>query len=402
RQGPRPLPFHLLTQATSLLSSLSALPLWKSGSASWNKPWSAEESELRAAINRVDPAKLNQALSDETIRRVDDFLAGIKAYRDHPYRRTLEPMPVVWRQGSTRLFDYAAPDTRGTPVLVVPSLVNRSYVLDLTPKRSLMRHLAKKGLRPFLIDWGSPGEEERRFGLDDYIGTRLSAALDEVTARAGKPALLGYCMGGLLTLGLAALRPNDVLGQVLMAVPWDFHRPTSLAAQPLTALREPIEHAIERLGELPGDMLQILFALPDACAVERKFRQFARLNQTQAAARRFVALEDWVNDCVPLTAAVARETFFGWYGDNLPGRNQWRVAGVEVVPRRLRHPALVVVPARDRIVPAESARPLADALPNGKRLIIGGGHVGMLIGARAVTELYAPIAAFLGRMRKHD
>lgn len=385
-----------------MLSSLSALPLWKSGSASWNRYWSAEESELRAAINRADPAKLNQALSDETIRRVDDFLAGVKAYRDHPYRRALEPMPVVWQQGSTRLLDYGSPNAKGTPVLVVPSLVNRSYVLDLTPRRSLMRYLARKGLRPFLVDWGAPGEIERSFGLDDYIGTRLSAALDEVTRRAGKPALLGYCMGGLLTLGLATLRPDDVLGQLLMAVPWDFHRPTSLAAGPLTALREPIERTIDRLGELPGDMLQILFALPDPGAVERKFRQFARLNQSRAAARRFVALEDWANDCVPLTASVARETFFGWYGDNLPGRNRWRVGGTEVVPRKLRHPALVVVPSRDRIVPAESARPLADALPNGRRLIIEGGHVGMLTGARAVTELYAPIATFLGRMRKDE
>jgi polyhydroxyalkanoate synthase len=309
-------------------------------------------------------------------------------------------MPVVWSQGSTRLLDYGSPGATGAPVLVVPSLVNRAYVLDLTARRSLIRHLARKGLRPFLVDWGAPGNEEKLFGLDQYIGLRLSAALDVVTARAGKPALLGYCMGGLLTLGLAALRPDDVSGQVLMAVPWDFHRPTSLAAQPLAALREPIERTIDRLGELPGDLLQILFALQDPGAVERKFRQFAKIKPGQAAARRFVALEDWANDCVSLTASVARETFFGWYGDNLPGRGQWQVMGHKVEPRKLRHPALVVVPVRDRIVPAESARPLADALPNGKRVIIDGGHVGMLIGARAVAELYAPIAGFLGKMDK--
>jgi polyhydroxyalkanoate synthase len=387
-----------VTQATSLLSSLSALPLWKTGSANWSRQRGTEESELRAQINRADPAKLSQALSDETARRVEDFLAGVIAYRDHPYRRTLDAMPVVWSQGSTRLLDYGAPDARGTPVLVVPSLVNRSYVLDLTPKRSLMRYLARTGLRPFLIDWGAPGEAEHPFGLDDYIGGRLSAALDRVTARAGKPALLGYCMGGLLTLGLAALRPEDVLGQVLMAVPWDFHRPTSLAAQPLNALREPIERTIDALGQMPGDMLQILFALQDPGAVERKFRHFVRLKQGQAAARRFVAVEDWANDCVPLTAQVARETFFGWYGENLPGRGLWQVAGTSVQPRKMRRPALVIMPARDRIVPAESTRPLADALPNGRRLIIDGGHIGMLTGSRAVTELYAPIASFLGKV----
>jgi polyhydroxyalkanoate synthase len=389
-------------QAASLLSSLSVLPLWKTGSASWSRPRSAEESALRAAISEADPASFRRALAEETVRRVDDFLAGIKAYRDHPYRRLLEPVPEIWRSGTTRLLDYSAPDAKGVPVLVVPSLVNRAYVLDLTPRRSLVRFLSAKGLRPFLVDWDEPGPEEAAFGLDAYVGQRLSAMLDVVTARAGRPALLGYCMGGLLTLGLSALRPADVLAHVLMAVPWDFHRPYCPAAAPLAALREPIERTLEQLGHLPGDLLQVLFTLQDPGAVERKFRQFRHLKQSSAAARRFAALEDWANDCVPLTAEVARETFFGWYGDNLPGRGNWQVAGRLVEPRRLRHPALVVVPSRDRIVPAESALPLADALPNGRRLVVDGGHVGMLTGSRAVSAIYAPIARFVSRVKSSD
>jgi polyhydroxyalkanoate synthase len=206
-------------------------------------------------------------------------------------------------------------------------------------------------------------------------------------------------MGGLLTVALSALRPGDVLGHVLMAVPWDFHRPYCLAAAPLSALREPIEKTLDKLGHMPGDLLQMLFSLQDPGAVERKYRQFLHMKRGSASARRFAALEDWANDCVPLAAAVARETFFGWYGDNLPGRNRWEVAGKRIEPRKLRHPALVVVPSRDRIVPAESALPLADALPNGRRLVVEGGHVGMLIGARAVSGIYAPIARFVSRMK---
>jgi polyhydroxyalkanoate synthase len=143
----------------------------------------------------------------------------------------------------------------------------------------------------------------------------------------------------------------------------------------------------------------MIFAMQDPGGAERKFRQFSHMKQGSAAARRFTALEDWANDCVPLTLRVAREIFFDWYGENLPARNRWEVAGKPVEPRRLRHPALVVVPSRDRIVPAESALPLADALPNGRRLVVEGGHVGMLIGARAVSEIYAPIARFVSRMK---
>jgi len=89
-----------MMQAGSLLSSLSVFPHWKSGSASWRRPWSVEENELRDRISHADPASFQKALADETARRVDDFLAGIKAYRAHPYRRALEPMPEIWRRGN--------------------------------------------------------------------------------------------------------------------------------------------------------------------------------------------------------------------------------------------------------------------------------------------------------------
>src|SRR3546814_17470322 len=96
----------------------------------------------------------------------------------------------------------------GIPVLVVPSLFNRGYILDLSAGRSFLRWLADQGFRPFLVDWDSPGEAERRFDLTDYVAGRLEAALNVVLdATGGRPvAVLGYCMGGLLALALAQRR----------------------------------------------------------------------------------------------------------------------------------------------------------------------------------------------------
>src|SRR5690606_31735137 len=127
---------------------------------------------------------------------------GIEAYRAHPYRRQVIDPPVCWKEGTTRLLDYGAvPEaTRsrdGVPLLVVPSLINRGYVLDLMPGRSLLRALAAAGFRPFLVEWGHPGEAERRFTLTDYVAGRLEGALEAVLAITGRrPPVIGYCMGG--------------------------------------------------------------------------------------------------------------------------------------------------------------------------------------------------------------
>src|SRR3546814_16696876 len=89
----------------------------------------------------------------------------------------------------------------GLPLLVVPSLINRGYVLALAPGRSLLRALAAAGFRPFLVEWGHPGEAARRFTLTDYVAGSLEGALEAVLAlTARRPPVTGPWMGGPLAL----------------------------------------------------------------------------------------------------------------------------------------------------------------------------------------------------------
>jgi polyhydroxyalkanoate synthase len=324
---------------------------------------------------------------------------GILRYRRHPYRRDLPEPPVLWRAGTTRLLDYGAADARdGFPVLVVPSLINRGYILDLSKHRSLLRWLAGQGLRPFLVDWGRPGAEERNFTLTDYIAGRLEAALDAVRAETGRrPAVIGYCMGGLLALALALRRQDDVSGLALLATPWDFHAGAESGAQGalLAAALPGLAPLLEAAGELPLDVIQALFAGLDPQLVLRKFLAFARLDPDSPQAAAFVALEDWLNDGVALAAPAARECLGGWYGDNTPARGAWRVAGQIVDPRRLARPSLCMIPAQDRIVPPASAQALARALPGTETLVPRLGHIGMMVSAGAETQVWRPLARWL-------
>lgn len=301
---------------------------------------------------------------------------------------------VIWAEGETRLLDYA-PETKGLPVLFVPSLVNRAHVLDLAPGHSLLRFLAGAGIRPLLLDWGWPAAAERRFSLTDYIVCRLERGLLEANRQLGTPPVLaGYCMGGTLAVAAATRRPDLMRGLALLATPWDFHTEgrTGTDALRLLPLLEP---QLALNSTLPIDLLQTLFATIDPFGVGDKYRAFGRLDQDSAKARLFVVLEDWLNDGVPLVAPVARECIAGWYGANSPGRGEWQVAGLAVDPSVLRTAAFVVVPGKDRIVPPASALPLAQLIPGAQLHRPAAGHIGMTVGMSAEKTQWRPLLEWL-------
>lgn len=397
RLGPRPIGLHLSAATTSLMSSLAALPSARLGSLPWHPTLTRAAAELTPQLAEADPAALLAALGGEIRGKLDALTAGIEAYRRHPYRRDLPAPPVAWAEGASRLLDYRADAAPGTPtLLIVPSLVNRYYVLDLMEGNSLARWLAAAGFRPLVMDWGDPGQTERGFDLTDYIAGRLARALDAAVAAAGRPVgLVGYCMGGNLAVALAGLRPDGVAALALLATPWDFHAELAEQARLFASSAAAWEGLLAALGELPVDLLQAFFAMLDPNLALRKFAAFAAMDQDSDAARRFVALEDWLNDGVALVAPVARECLLGWYGENTPARGLWRVAGKPVTPAALDLPVLLAIPESDRIVPPGSARALAAEIPAARVITPSSGHIGMVVGRAAEAGLWRPLADWL-------
>ena len=260
RLGPRPLALHLANSNLAWLSSSIAWPLWKNGSLPWKAELANRAENLRQSASAASADAFGQALERELRRRSDLFLRGIERYRHHSYRRAMPEMPPLWEEGTTRLLDYAPGG--GAPVLVVPSLINKGYILDLAPGNSLLRYLAGQGLRPLLLDWNAPGEIEKKFGLTDYIAGRIERARE---------------------------------------------------ARALGALAGPFAASFAATREVPVDVLQALFTALDPLLATRKFMRFAEIEDEQAlASRDFVALEDWLNDGVPLALpALARAAKLG-------------------------------------------------------------------------------------------
>jgi polyhydroxyalkanoate synthase subunit PhaC len=396
RRGPRPLLLHLTLAMLRSTVSRATSPRWNADWPTSNVTVTAVLQSIRSAVRdgNLESAFPAEVIA-EALRQDAALIGGIAAYRRHGWHRTLIDPPTIWSEGGTRLLDYGQ-DNHALPVLFVPSLINRAYVLDLAEGNSMLRWLARQGVRPLLLDWGWPGEAERRFTLTDYVAGRMERGIEAASHAAGQPIVLaGYCMGGTLAVAAVQRRPDLIRGLALLAAPWDFHaenRGDALQAARMLPLLEP---ALAFSQTLPVDMLQSLFALADPWGVAAKYRSFASMPQDGERARLFVALEDWLNDGVPLAAEVARACLSGWYGDNAPARGEWRIAGLAVDPSAITAPTLAAVPGRDHIVPPTSARPLAHLIPGAVLHQPEAGHIGMAAGPRAETSLWRPLLGWL-------
>jgi polyhydroxyalkanoate synthase len=335
------------------------------------------------------------ALTRQCQNRMQRFAKGVAAYHHHPHRRTVE-RSLEWRGvPGVPVQDFGGAQG-AVPLVVVPSLINRSTVLDLYPDRSFMRFLAAHGVHAYLLDWTAQGAAPEGANITHYIQHMLVPVLRTLGEAHGRtPVLAGYCMGGTLAVAAPALHEDLISGLVLLAAPWDFHADTVGLRKWLTLAQPGLTALIEGCGEAPVDLLQALFAGLDPSLVGRKFRSFAEMDPDSDAARRFVVLEDWLNDGVPLSGPVAKECLFDWYLDNTPCRGEWKVGGRTIDPERISCPTLTVIPSRDRIVPPASAESLAAAIPNATVHNVALGHIGMMTGGRAEKEVFDPVADWI-------
>ncbi len=293
-------------------------------------------------------------------------------------------MPIVARADRAVLRDYGGGGGAGRPVIVVPSLINPPDVLDLLPEASLLRWLATQGLRPLLLDWGTPSPDDRELDIAGHVERLLLPLIEAIGPDA---ALAGYCLGGTMALAAAAIRPPAALA--LIATPWRFAGFPDDARQGLGELWTQAQPSAEAMGLLPVEVLQAAFWQLDPARTVGKFATLGARSPDADALRRFVALEDWANDGAPLTPAAGRELALDFFGEDRPGRGRWRVADRAIDPAALRCPVLDIVSTTDRIVPAASAAGI------GRTLTLAQGHVGMMVGGRARETLWEPLARWL-------
>ncbi len=396
------IPLHLTLSMLNWQSSMSALSVarhvWPSSKARAKATANAKKPKISdllqlAAEDAVFADAVAQQAHQQLIRQVETLE---RFYTSH-YERDVQEPPCVWHSGNARLLDYTtSPRPKNKAVLLVPSLINRYHILDLTEERSFARFLARNGYAVYLLDWGEPGARERQFDCADYVSKHLKQAATWIHAQCDRElSVIGHCMGGVLATGLASHAPELVDELVLLATPWDFHEGVMLPSARDEQTEQGLRQYLDQFDSFPGDHLLAWFYLRDPWVFHDKLEEFDGMDEDSDAHQQFLALEYWVGDAVPVARRVARECFIDWGIHNSLQLDDWRIGRQRVSPEEIDVPCLVVAPKHDRIVPLPAAMALAERIPECSVIQPESGHVGMLVGSGRQKNLLTPLLEWL-------
>ncbi|HEX2859298.1 MAG TPA: alpha/beta fold hydrolase [Alphaproteobacteria bacterium] len=315
------------------------------------------------------------------------FQSGVQKYLAAPHTPRTS-YPQVGHAGRVTLRDAGG---TGPTVVLVPSMVNRGYVLDLLPGHSMIEALRNAGYRVLFIDWGEP--ENEILTLEQIIVTHLVPLLNTARQVAGAPVgVVGYCMGGLLGMAGAILSGTNVVGKLaLIATPWDFS--VTPSSGHMLAARPVLEPWLNSQRVIPAEAMQQYFWLLDPWSPIRRFMAYG--NATGEKQTYLTALEDWLNDGLALDAPIAHEILMEWYADNRTLNGNWFIQGKRINPAELPIPLWVAVGQRDNLVPPGCALPLIAQGRGAQVVMVDAGHVGLVVGRQAAEKIYTPLAAWL-------
>lgn len=323
-----------------------------------------------------------------------------------PARVAPTPKDTVHRDGKGSLYrfrraerDHRPPGGRSThvPVLLVPSMINRWYVLDLREGASVATALTDGApWETYCFDWGVPEDEDRHLSWDDVVA-RLDRVVRRVLRMTGAPrvAMVGYSMGATLSGIYAALRPERVAALVNLAGPFDFAHAGRLATMVDARWFDPV--AVTAAGNVSAFHIQSGFLALAPTDLVSKWIGLADKAHDEDARAAFAALETWARDNVAFPAGAYVTYIKELYQENRLVRGEHWVRGERVDLSRITCPTLAIVADRDGICPPRAVTAMHDATRASVKdvLSVPGGHVGAVVGSRAARELYPELRAWL-------
>jgi len=269
------------------------------------------------------------------------------------------PGKVVFRNRLIELLQYSpqTPSVYAEPVLITPAWIMKYYILDLSPRNSLVRYLIEKGHTVFMISWKNPDAADRELGMDDYVTLGFLEALREVRRLIPRQMVhaVGYCIGGtLLAIAAAALAgrgETPFASLTLLAAQTDFSEPGELSVFITPSQIAMLEALMHKAGVLESERMGAAFALLRsrdllwAPAVEQYVRgERPKLNDLMA----------WNADGTRMPWRMHSEYLERLYLKNELALGTFTVQGAPLELGRLRVPMFVVGTETDHVAPWRS------------------------------------------------
>ena len=324
-----------------------------------------------------------------SLQKLHSFLQGVNKFY-YNFEKRSAVSTVVWQEGSTTITEYANIVKADLPILfVIPSLINKSYILDLSEDDSFVRHFSTLGYRVYLVNFDEPLDDELHMGFDDYKN-RLIRALTEV-GKNNKIITIGYCLGGLFSCAIhSSLNVNNLIGQILIATPWDFSHFKKMLGLSNALILESFIAIFSSLNKISPALVQWFFSAIDPYKIWHKFCQFSEKNDEEEI-EKFILIEQWVNDGISLTKKFALEAL-SMLNNSFLNKDKFLAISQSTA-------CLFIGGEKDKIVPPSSYDFICKSLKS-EVLIKETGHIGLIIGRTAKKQIYPAIEEWLSQFLK--
>jgi polyhydroxyalkanoate synthase len=301
------------------------------------------------------------------------------------------PHDVVYREHSLSVRRYRQPagvnPSKALPLLIIPSLVNRSDIMDLLPGESMVRWLVNKGHDVYLIDWGVPNPGQRLMKLDHYVDHYIDRVVRRVARESarGMVHVLGYCLGGTLTaMYVSSKHDAPVASAIAMTTPVNFVDRGMLSwwSRPQ---HFDVDRIVDAFGNVPENFFRTTFPWIVPTGQLRKLKTIMDKHDDDAFLTSFLALDIWITENVPFPGEAYRQLIRELYQENRLMSDTMTVNGRPARLGDMRVPLLVYAAKHDHVAPCESCEALhARSGSTNKALeIVDAGHLGPALGRDA-------------------
>jgi len=287
----------------------------------------------------------------------------------------------------SRLKYFKSEITDSPPILIIPSIINKSDILDINPDRSFCNFL-KKSHQTYLLDWSSPTDD---FTLNIYIDDIINFAKILYARHRQKLTIVGYCLGGNLAIASYFHLAEIIDQMIFIATPWDFSKMEYKIPSSYT-------HN-ESLKSIPAVLISLYMNSINADKIIEKYLKFPEKVLSTEDKELFFQVEYWANNGLNLPISLARMIKQDLYDNNLAMLGKWNILGKIIDPKQVKIPCLVITSNNDRIVNHECARALADLLPDSSLIESELGHIGVIISKKSYSKVWQPIIKWVSGIR---
>ena len=350
----------------------------------------------------LNPTEMLHRINRDVERSILRARNGVRYIRGtHRPPLGATPKDVVWTSGKAELWRYKGGDRRfGPPVVIVHSLVSRSFILDLRPGNSTVEYLTGAGLDVFMLDWGVPDELDADNDLERYVDWYLPRALAAARRVSGheEVTLAGYCLGGVIAVLYAAGHEEaNVRNLVLMATPVDYSQMGAMVALLRDGRLDPDE-LIDDTGNVPADALYSgFYMLAPTTDVAQKATLLENLWNDEFV-EGFQAMATWIRDHVPFPGAAFREVVELLVRQNILMTGSMPLGARQVDLVNAQGNVLNAMAERDSVVPPGAVEPVMQLVGDPARreeLRLPGGHVTFATGSAAFKHTLPQLSRWI-------